>query len=293
MNKTLENRDINRLRSYSSVFSSTSFSKIIKNGDLSFIEARVQRYDKELFKAGAFYTYMDYLRYIYGELGKKYRNEYYYKNTFINSILLNYYGIKDTVAINEFRTGRSVADLVLFNGSSKAFEIKTELDSSKRLKGQVTDYRKIFEESYVVTDESLTEKYARTDHSLGIIALRKTSRSVKMYEWRKAERNKNIDPATLMRCLRTQEYKNIVKKFYGDLPEMNSFNMFNICAEMIKAIPSNELSILFINQLKKRKSNTAFLKTFHKELKQLALAMNLEKNKYDILVNYLNSPINI
>ncbi len=293
MNKMLKNNDINRLRSYSSVFSSTSFSKIIKDGDLSFIDARLQRYDKELLKTGEFYTYMDYLRYIYRELGKNYRNEYYYKNTFLNSMLLHFYGISNTNAINEFRVGNSVADLVLFNGSSKAFEIKTELDSSKRLKGQITDYRKIFEESYVVTDESLIEKYAKKDRSVGIIALRKTSRSVDMYECRQAEKNTNLDPSTLMRCLRTQEYKSIVKKYYGELPEMNSFNMFNICAEMIKAIPTDKLSVLFLNQLKKRKTNTAFLKVFHKELKQLALAMNLEKNKYDILVNYLNSPINI
>lgn len=293
MSREVKNKDINRLRSYSSVFSSTPFSKIIKNGDLSFIEARINRYDLDYLMSGKFYTYMDYLQYIYRELEKNYRNEYFYKNTFLNSILLNHYGIKDTIAINEFRVGSSVADLVLFNGSSKAFEIKTELDSNKRLKGQVKDYRKIFDECYVVTDESLIEKYAKEDLSVGIIALRKTSRSVTMYEWRKAEKNTTIDPATLMRCLRTEEYKNIVKTFYGDLPEMNSFNMFPICSEIIKSIPPDELSVLFLNQLKKRKSSTAFLKTFHKELRQLALAMNLEKNKYDVLVDYLNRPINI
>ena len=289
----MRTNDINRLRSYSSVFSSTSFFKIIKNGDLSFIEARINRYDLDYLMSGKFYTYMDYIKYIYRELAQNYRNEYYYKNTFINSILLKHYGIKDTIAINEFRVGSSVADLVLFNGSSKAFEIKTELDSSKRLKGQVADYRKIFEECYIVTEESLIEKYAKEDHSVGIIALRKTNRSVKMYEWRGAERNATIDAETLMRCLRTKEYKNIVKAFYGDLPEMNSFNMFNICSEMIKAIPHQELSVLFLNQLKKRKSSTFFLETFHKELRQLALAMNLEQKKYEILVNYLNRPISI
>jgi hypothetical protein len=181
----------------------------------------------------------------------------------------------------------------LFNGSSKAFEIKTELDSNKRLKGQVTDYRKIFEECYIVTDESLVEKYAKEDPAIGIIALRKTSRSVDMYEWRKAKRNPEIDPDTLMRCLRTGEYKSIVKAFYGDLPEMSSFNMFSICSEMIKEIPSDELSALFLQQLKKRKSSTGILKSLNKELRQLALAMNLEQKKYDILVSHLNSPISI
>src|SRR5690606_10538445 len=139
MGSIFEHRKLDRMRSYSTVFSSTSFSKLLKNNDLSFIDAKIKRYDENHIKSVKIETYIHYLQYIYSELSKFYRNEYLYKNSFINEILLNQYGLNDTIVLNEFRVGNSIADIVLFNGSSKAFEIKSELDSNRRLQGQIAD----------------------------------------------------------------------------------------------------------------------------------------------------------
>lgn len=283
----------NRLRSYSGIFSSTSFFKLLQTGDLGFIKARIKQYDEQKYSQGTFTTYFEYIQHIYKEIEKKYRNEYFYKNSFINNLLLSQYGVKDTIALNEFKVGNSIADIVLFNGVSKAFEIKTELDSKKRLKSQITDYRKVFNECYIITDESLVTKYATEDENSGIIALKKSSRSVSLTEVRKAKFKDSIDPETTMRCLRTNEYKNIVKKYFGALPEMTSFTMFDICSNLIKQIPPKELSLLFVHEVKKRKSNTEYLKNFNKELRQLALAMNLDNKKYDNIIEQLNKPIKI
>ncbi|MFA6572233.1 MAG: sce7726 family protein, partial [Bacteroidota bacterium] len=186
-------------------------------------------------------TYYDYIQFIYNALGKQYKNEYVYKNTFINQLLIKNYGIKNTVAINEFRVGNSIADIVLFNGTSKAFEIKTELDSDKRLTGQLSDYNKIFKECYVVTHESLSEKYLNENRHIGIIEFIDSPKSPSMKEIREAKINKYIDSDTLIRAIRTQEYKNIIKQYYGNLPEMNSFNMFEICRKLMKKIPNKYL----------------------------------------------------
>jgi hypothetical protein len=201
--------------------------------------------------------------------------------------------MKNTIAINEFRVGNSIADMVLFNGTSKAFEIKTELDSKKRLSGQLTDYSKIFKECYVVTHHSLTEKYLKENSQIGVIEWAENRNSVRMHEVREAIINPLIDPETLIRTIRTQEYKNIVKNYYGTLPEMNSFNMFETCREMIKHIPNDTLNQLFIDELKKRKSNTAILQSFHKELRQLVLSMNLNEKAIIGLSKKINKPINI
>lgn len=283
---------LDKMRSYSSIFSSTSFSKLLLDDDYSFLDSNIQRYD--LSKVGKrIDTYYDYIRYIYNELRKKYRNEYIYKNTFINELLLDSYGIKETIAINEFSVGNSIADIVMFNGTSKAFEIKTELDSDKRLSGQLADYTKIFKECYIVTHESLIEKYLKEDDSIGIIELIEKPRSLKMREIRPAKVNSKIDPDTVMRSIRTNEYKNIIRHYYGDLPDMNSFNMFEICTDLMKMIPSEDLNSLFIDQLKKRKSNTKIIKSFIKELRQLGLAMNFDANTYEQLFVKLNKPIKI
>jgi hypothetical protein len=290
---TLKERNINnKMRSYSSIFSSTSFSKLIKEDDFSFINSKILRYDNS--KIGVkIHTYADYIKYTYNELRKQYRNEYIYKNTFINEILINDYGIKDTIVINEFRVGNSIADLVMFNGTSKAFEIKTELDTDKRLSGQLIDYKKAFKECYIVTHESLTSKYLKEDNSIGIIELIETPRGLKMQEVRPAIENKEVDPETIMRCLRTNEYKSIVKKYYKELPEMNSFNMFNICKELMFQIPNDILNLLFIEQLKLRKSNTSKINTHIKELRQIGIALNIDAKLSGQLMTKLNTTIKL
>ncbi|MCX6309871.1 MAG: sce7726 family protein [Bacteroidia bacterium] len=283
---------MDKLRSYSSVFSSTSFQKLLQYDDYSFLNAKIDRFDKPRIGKD-FSTYYDYIQLIYRALTKQYRNEYVYKNTFVNKLLLDQYGVKNTVAINEFRVGNSIADIVLFNGTSKAFEIKTELDSNKRLEGQLIDYRKIFKKCYVITHESLIEKYLQEDANIGVIELIERPKSLVMREVRAANENAHIDADTLIRSIRTPEYKSIVKHYYGELPEMTSFNMFDICRDLIKQIPNEQLNHLFIEELKKRKSNTEIISTFHNELRQLCLAMNINSNLYQELYFKLSKPINL
>lgn len=292
MTETLTYSNLNKMRSYSAVFSSTSFSKLLKDDDYSFLNSRLIEYDNS-FLNGKLTTYSDYLKFIYKELRKNYRNEYIYKNTLINELLLKKYGVKDTIIINEFRVGNSIADTVMFNGASKAFEIKTELDSEKRLPDQLEDYTKIFKECYVVTNEKLVEKYIKANKNIGIIALSNGKRSLKIEEVKSAKINENIDASTLMKTIRTSEYKYIVEKHYGQLPEMNDFNMFDICEKLIMKIPNNKLNELFLEVIRKRKTNTGKLRTFSNELRQLALAMNFNSDTYSLLLEKLNKPITL
>ena len=174
-----------RLRSYAGIFSGNSFAQLLRNDDLDFINQQIVSYDIE--KLGkSFETYADYLSYVYKILHKDYRCEYIYKNEIINDLLLKQYGTKNTVVINEFRVGNSVADMVMFNGVSKAFEIKTELDSERRLNGQLADYQRIFQESYIVTHESLIHKYHNLSENSGLIVYQKQGRTYKMTEIKKA-----------------------------------------------------------------------------------------------------------
>lgn len=287
-----KNIDLERLRSYSSIFSSTSFMDLLLYDDYTFIDDKLQRYDSSLIGKNI-NTYLDYIKYIYREMRKQYRNEYLYKNTFSSDVIIKKYGLKNTLAINEFRVGNSIADIVLFNGSSKAYEIKTELDSNIRLKGQLDDYKKIFNECYVITHESLVEKYLKEDYNIGVIQLVQRPRSIALEEVRPAHINEDIDVTTLMKSLRTSEYKNIVQAHLGELPQMNSFNMYNLCLEIMHEIPNKELNSLFLNEIKKRKSNTSIINKFHMELRQLCLAININEKKYEILNEKLSRTIKL
>ena len=292
MKKKIANNQKEKMRSYASIFSSTSFLQLLKRNDFDFINKKIERYDGD--KVGKnLFTYFDYIKYTYDSLKKDYRCEYVYKNELINELILKRYGTNNTVVINEFKVGNSIADMVLFNGTSKAFEIKTELDSGKRLLGQLSDYTKIFKECYVLTHESLITKYLDADDTIGIIAIVKTGNSYKMEEVRKASISEEIDANILIRSLRTQEYKNIIATYFGGLPCVNNFQMFDECSRLMKQIPQKELNNLFIAELKKRTSNTQFLQDFYKELRQLCLSLKISTKDYQLLNLKLSQPITL
>ncbi|NPD47909.1 sce7726 family protein [Lentimicrobium sp. S6] len=281
------------MRSYAGIFSTTAFAKLLKLGDLSFLQSRIAKYDSRALEKGQFESYLDYIKFAYNQLGKNYRNEYFFKNSIINEAIIKHYSLKNTVAFSEFKVGKSVADLTLFNGYSKTFEIKTKMDSPKRLKGQLTDYKKLFNFNYIVTDSSQTEKYLKEDEHSGVIALHYTKGKIYLTEDRPATENHNFDAEIAMKCLRTKEYQSVVKAYYGYLPQMTSFNMYDVCLGLFKDIPPRRLNELFIEAIKSRKFNIEILTKFELELRQVALAMNLNQKKYQNIIDQLNNPIKL
>ncbi len=290
MHKQSDNICEERLRSYSSVFSRSVFSDIANFSDFSHLDWLISRYEESL-KEDA--SYLDYLSYMYTTILKSYRCEYVYKNEIINQLLLRKYGTKHSVAFNEFRVGDSIVDLAIMNGESKAFEIKTTLDSSKRLDKQMNDYKKVFDKCYIVVDIAECEYYAGcVDDYTGIILLSYTRGRVILEEYRPAKKHKMIDANSLMKCLRTSEYKNIVTSFFGELPDVSCSEMYNACRERLAEIPSEILDSMFLAEVKKRKSVTSRLKSFPKEIRQMMLALNLPPKRQEILITNLNKPIN-
>lgn len=75
---------------------------------------------------------------IYSKLNSQYRNEYFYKNTLLNKLLLGIHSPRTTTALTEIPVAKSIADFILINGKAVVYEIKTELDNFDRLEGQYT-----------------------------------------------------------------------------------------------------------------------------------------------------------
>lgn len=279
-----------RLRSYSSAFSRSVFSDIAIFSDFTHLDWLISHYEESL---NVNSSYLDYLSYMYVALSKHYRCEYVYKNEIINQLLLKEYGTKHTIAFNEFRVGDSIVDLAMMNGESKAFEIKTTLDSPKRLSKQMNDYKKVFDKCYIVVDAKECEYYSRcVDDSTGIVSLSYVRGRIVLDEYRPAKKHDMINASCLMKCLRTSEYKNIIKSYFGMLPDVSCLKMYEVCQEMLAQIPNETLGTMFLAEVKKRKSATGRLKSFPKEIRQIMLALNLPQNRQEILITNLNKPIN-
>jgi hypothetical protein len=190
---------------------SRSSAKEWMDGNLSSIDYKMKRYDKN-WCSHTKSTYIDYLKFVYSVLEHHYQNEYILKNSFLNDWLIKELGKSNSDLYSEFRIGSAIADLVMFNGTSKAFEIKTELDSNKRLNSQLEEYRKVFNEIFLIVPISKLDDYITYDNSIGIISFDKSSPN-KFSLFRASAKNSHIDAKALMQIFHTKEYKENVTQY--------------------------------------------------------------------------------
>lgn len=282
--------DIEQLHYYASLFSGNVVQRSLKYNDYSAIFECLHRYDSDLMSRGL--TYWDYFDYVYRILEKNYRNEYVYKNTLIKGYIVKEYSLKETKVFNEFRIGMSIADLAMFNGTSKAFEIKTELDNDKRLASQLGEYAKLMEEAYLVVSADLVDKYLPDiDPGVGIIALYPQGRSLKIESRRDARKNSCVDIDVLMSSVRCDEYRWMVKTAYGSLPDVSDFEMFDACKDLLNRLSSIKLQRLFLDAVKKRKNSTGLLKSVPRSANLLCLSMDWNERYFAKLNELYSQPI--
>lgn len=274
----------NQLRDFSTLFTRSEVSRWLKN-DFESIDLKLNRYN--LFEKNRGNSYLKILRKTYKVLEKHYPYEYILKNEFLNQWLKKELGNENSIIFNEFRIGKAIADLAMFNGISKVFEIKTILDKEYRLSNQLHEYKKIFNEVYIIVPKIHLSKYIDYDKTIGIITYESDSKEFELVQT--SERNYNIDIDILMEILHSKEYLEISKKFYNDLPEMNAFNQFDICKKLISKIPKEDLNKIFLKTMKNRNINNLFFNKINKEFNQICLSLNLKQNEKDRLIKNLKS----
>lgn len=276
-----------RLRSYSSAFSRHTFMDILRFDDFEHLD---WLFHSEQRSTGSI-TYLDYLQRIYRGLAKGYRCEYVYKNEIIHH-LIQQYQTKSSVIFNEFRVGPSVADLAFFNGESRAFEIKTEFDSDKRLCKQMRDYCRLFDKCYLVIPAEEYDHYAvLVDAGVGIILLSYRSGRIYLETVREAQLNPTVDVDLLMSCCRTREYESFIKQYFGSLPEAPVRELYSACCNLMRTLPSVELKSFFLSSVKQRRSDMRELRSVPRCLRQMCLSLNLGEKESAALIEKLNCVI--
>lgn len=287
MASTSVNKELIRLKDLSSAFSRSAFIDVLNYNDYSHFNWLASKYG--LLKCA---TYSDLLRKSYSLISRYYRCEYVYKNELIK-LLLKKYGTRNSVYFSEFRVGNSIADMVMFNGESKAFEIKTEYDTPRRLEKQMDDYKRFFDKCYIVVpDDRVDEYYGFVESTTGIITMSRDNGRIILKEIRHAEQNVRFESEALMSCLRTEEYKNIVLSLGKSLDGVAGYDMYTFCYQVISKATPDDLRDLFLCEVKKRKNNTALLRKYPMSIRQMMLSLNLSEDKANKLLKLLNININ-
>lgn len=198
-------------------------------------------------------TFASFFDLVYGILLKNYRNEYIYKNVIAKNILLGKHSLATSRMLTELRVGKCKADVVIINGTSTVYEIKSEYDSFNRLEKQITSYLDMFDRINVITTEVQSEKLKTVlPESCGIMILTERN-SISVV--RDAQSNKvNIRLPVLFDSLRKQEYTQIVREYYGAVPDVPNTQLFGKCKELYCSMLKDAAYDMTMNILKQRTS---------------------------------------
>lgn len=277
---------VNKMNILNKIFSRNTFRHCIEDGTDKIYTTVVKRY----IRSPKNKSNLELVSEIYKELKVNYRNEYYYKNTLLNKLLLGVHSVNTTTALTEVPVAKSKADFVLINGKAVVYEIKTELDNFERLENQINDYYKAFDHVAVVTCKEnlkmLEKKLENMEKPVGIYILQKkgTLTLVK----KPGKYRKDLEFEVLFKLLRKYEYENIILDSIGKLPEVSEFKYYSECKRLFYTLPLDDAYSEVLIQLKKR---TKIIKEEFQnvpyELKFLAYFMDMKIDDYQKLSIFL------
>lgn len=228
----------------------------------------------------------------WNHLAKSYRNEYVYKNELATRLIFGRHSPRTAGFQVELAVGRSIVDVAVANGTTTAYEIKTEFDTARRLQSQTDNYLKAFDKVFVVTHPDYVARYERElDPRVGLIVLSQRS---SLAPYRDAQSNaENVDPSVIFRCLRRSEYLNAIKELFGTRPELPNGLIASHCEKLFSKISSVDAHQILVKALRARttdKSTVDFVAQLPSSLRALGYATPLSGRQRNTILELLSRP---
>lgn len=220
---------------------------------------------------------------VYSILKKKYRNEYVYKNEIAKKIIKEFYRLHDVSYVNEFKINGCIADFAIFNDTSTAYEIKTELDSFERLDSQLSVYKNVFEFVYVVIPVQRINQVLKFAHNTtGIITL--NEKNVLNYERLATSNMEFLSKDKMFNCLRPSEYRVFYEKFIGIKPFGRAADIKEKCKNIFLELDTKKAHEEMLKLLTAR-GLEGFEKDYFRSFPQslLATLLNLRLNQKNLI----------
>lgn len=181
-------------------------------------------------------TYGNAISEIYSYMNQDYRNEYFYKNTIFNELLINKHDLYKTAALTELPIANSKADFIMINGKGVVYEIKTDLDNLLRLKSQIEDYYKVFSYVNVVVGKKQAAKVKEFLNQTDVGIYELTEKGKMICRKKATCRREYLSYDAMFHLLRKTEFEDILMQQFGKLPQVNSFEYYRECLKWIKKI---------------------------------------------------------
>jgi hypothetical protein len=181
-----------------------------------------------------------FLERLYSEMFRTYRNEYIYKNELVRRVFLARHNPDVSTVLTEVPVAAWAGrvDLIVVNGTTTAYEVKTDFDDLDRLERQTAISLRLFDRVCVVCSESWGQRVENeTDDRVGVLVLQDGG-SIATRR-RPADNANNVSAEAVFDCLRTAEYTEALERYVGHLPsDLRSVDRYEFCKPLFSSLPA-------------------------------------------------------
>jgi len=292
MLKSVKNIESREQAAIARIFSAAVFHQLLKNGRSPMMARLLNELtldaEKYSLSVGEFFDEAFCLL-----KRKALRNEYAYKSAVAQKILLGSHSLNTAALLHEFRVGGNKADLVMLNGTSVAYEIKSERDKLDRLSPQVSSYGEVFAEVNVLCAEKHVEAVCSCiPEFVGISVL--TDR----YQISKVRSGINDPERTnslsILNAITRKEAIEILTRLDLGVPDVPNTLMYAALVDKFKNIPSvvaHEEMVRVLKNTRNLSSLTDSLRDLPASLRFFGLTVPYKERGRENLLSAIDTPI--
>jgi len=222
-----------------------------------------------------------------------FRHEYVYKAALTHKILLGRHSLQTASMLNEFRVGQCKADLVILNGTSTVYEVKSERDSLARLERQIAAYRTVFARVYVIAAEKhVTAVIEAVPRDVGVMRLNSRYQISTLRE--AVDRADFTSPSAIFESIRTLEARLILKARGISLPIVPNTQLHSALRELFIRLSPRDAHDGMVQVLRKTRNLlrlSALVAQLPVSLQTAALSLPLRKLDHARLVTAVNTRV--
>ena len=224
---------------------------------------------------------------------RRHRHEYIYIAALTEKVLLGTHSLNTATMMKEFNIGRCKADVVILNGTSNVYEIKSERDSLRRLNDQIRAYSRVFAKVNIIVGENhLQEARSLIPDHVGVMVL---SDRYQVSTLRSAiEDPGRTDAAAIFDAINQKEAGEILRSLGMIVPEVPNTERYHVLRKMFLDLDSETAHGAMVECLLHTRSLrklSGFLESVPKSLVPAILSLPLTRRERTRLIYTLRTPI--
>jgi len=285
--------DGNQLAAVARLFSASVFQEMARYGASPMFarlarESTISQNISETLSVGEFFEFA------FAILSKKaYRYEYAYRAAITHKLLLGTHSLKTASMLTEFRTENCKADIVILNGTSTVYEIKSERDNLDRLDRQMSAYRKVFAKVNIITGENhISAILEKVPDDIGVLVLSDRFRISTIRE--AVDRPDCINPVSVLDSLQRHEAIQILERMGEPVPQVPNTKMYQALRLQFEKISPTATHHHMLQVLKKTRSLLPladFSMRLPSSLRPAALSTSISVKDHSKVLSAVRTPI--